>query len=63
MSFLAGALAIGIFRPRKQMPTDMFQAMEFAQSKGNARKDGSSNVKFSDVGGLGETIHEMMDVV
>lgn len=63
MSFLAGALAIGIFRPRKQMPTDMFQAMEFAQSKGTARKDGSSDVKFTDVGGLGETIHEMMDVV
>ena len=63
MFFLAGALAIGIFRPRKQMPTDMFQAMEFAQSKGTARKDGSSNVKFADVGGLGETIHEMMDVV
>ena len=63
MSFLAGALAIGIFRPRKQMPTDMFQAMEFAQSKGNARKDGFTNVKFADVGGLGPTINEMMDVV
>jgi len=63
MSFLAVVLAIGIFRPRKQMPTDMFQAMEFAQSKGTARKDGHSDVKFADVGGLGETIHEMMDVV
>ena len=63
MSFLAAALAIGIFRPRRQMPTDMFQAMEFAQSKGTARKDGSTGVKFADVGGLGATIHEMMDVV
>jgi len=63
MSFLAAALAIGIFRPRKQMPTDMFQAMEFAQSKGTARKDGMTDVKFADVGGLGPTIHEMMDVV
>jgi cell division protease FtsH len=63
MSFLGVVLAIGIFRPRKQMPTDMFQAMEFAQSKGTARKDGQSNIKFADVGGLGETIHEMMDVV
>ena len=63
MSFLAVVLAIGIFRPRKQMPTDMFQAMEFAQSKGTARKDGHSDVKFADVGGLGETIHEMMEVV
>lgn len=123
------ALAIGIFRPRKQMPVDMFQvgsgvrgegrggwlllglpgavghhtravplllvlvlpgsllrslpkptpiqhrartlpnnttheqAMEFAQSKGNARRDGSTGVTFADVGGLGNTISEMMQVV
>ena len=37
--------------------------MEFAQSKGNARKDGSTGVTFSDVGGLGNTISEMMQVV
>lgn len=39
------------------------QAMEFAQSKGNARRDGSTGITFSDVGGLGNTINEMMQVV
>lgn len=39
------------------------QAMEFAQSKGNARRDGSTGVTFADVGGLGNTIAEMMQVV
>lgn len=63
VSFLGIALAIGIFRPRKQMPTDMFQAMEFAQSKGNARKDGSTGVKFGDVGGIGATVKELKEVV
>lgn len=37
--------------------------MEFAQSKGNARRDGSTGITFSDVGGLGNTIGEMMQVV
>lgn len=63
VSFLGIALAIGIFRPRRQMPTDMFQAMEFAQSKGNARRDGSTGVQFRDVGGLGATVKELMEVV
>lgn len=123
ISFLGVVLAIGIFRPRKQMPIDMFQvrgsagralglrrtagggaavragahrhelagrrcwpscptllrsshthrphaphhpprqAMEFAQSKGNARRDGSTGVTFSDVGGLQPVMSEMMEVV
>jgi cell division protease FtsH len=63
VSFLAAALAVGIFRPRKQMPTDMFQAMEFAQSKGSARRDGSTGVTFADVGGLGDALDEMVRVV
>jgi cell division protease FtsH len=63
VSFLGIALAIGIFRPRRQMPTDMFQAMEFAQSKGNARKDGSTGIEFKDVGGLGATVKELQQVV
>eukprot|EP00887_Chlorella_sp_A99_P007243 scaffold2.g7243.t1 len=63
LSFLGVALLVGIFRPRKQMPIDMFQAMEFAQSKGNARRDGSTGVGFADVGGLGAAIKEMQEVV
>ena len=45
------------------MPTDMFQAMEFAQSKGNARKDGSTGIQFADVGGIGATVKELREVV
>ena len=63
LSFLGVALALGIFKPRRQMPTDMFQAIEFAQSKGNARRDGSTGIAFSDVGGLGPTVHQLMEVV
>jgi hypothetical protein len=40
-----------------------WQAMEFAQSKGNARRDGSTGVTFAEVGGLGNTIQEMQEVV
>ena len=39
------------------------QAIEFAQSKGNARRDGSTGVTFADVGGLGGTVAEMGEVV
>lgn len=44
-------------------PRVLLQAMEFAQSKGNARRDGSTGVTFADVGGLGNTIKEMQEVV
>ena len=37
--------------------------MEFAQSKGNARVDGSTGITFGDVGGLGNTIGAMEEVV
>lgn len=37
--------------------------MEFAQSKGNARRDGSTGVSFADVGGLQPVMTEMMEVV
>ncbi|KAK9817111.1 hypothetical protein WJX72_009705 [[Myrmecia] bisecta] len=62
-SFLAVCLAIGIFKPRKQMPNDPIQAMEFAQSKGQARKEGRTNVKFADVAGLDATVSDLRDVV
>ncbi|CAD7703964.1 unnamed protein product [Ostreobium quekettii] len=62
-SFLGICLAVGIFRPRKQMPTDPMQAMEFAQSKGRARMDGRTDVKFSDVAGLDTIITDLQDIV
>ncbi|KFM28746.1 ATP-dependent zinc metalloprotease FtsH [Auxenochlorella protothecoides] len=63
LSFLAVVLAVGIFKPRKQMPIDLFMALEFAQSKGKARKDGTTGVGFADVGGIGTAIHDLNDVV
>jgi len=62
-SFLGICLAIGIFRPRKMMPGDPVQAMEFAQSKGKARREGMTDVRFSDVAGLDQTVVELKEVV
>eukprot|EP00884_Botryococcus_braunii_P017856 jgi/Botrbrau1/4754/Bobra.0137s0026.1 len=62
-SFLVVCLGIGIFRPRKQMPNDPQQAMEFAQSKGQARKEGRTNVRFTDVAGITPILAELEDVV
>ena len=39
------------------------QALEFAQSKGNARRDGSTGVTLADVGGLGTALGRMMTIV
>ena len=50
-------------RPRKQMPNDPIQAMEFAQSKGQARKDGRTGVTFADVAGAGEAVRQLQFVV
>lgn len=63
LSFLGICLFIGIFKPKKQMPADPMQAMEFAQSKGRARKDGRTGVKFSDIAGLESIIEDLIDVV
>jgi ATP-dependent Zn protease len=37
--------------------------MEFAQSKGKARKEGMTNVRFSDVAGLENMVGELREVV
>ncbi len=50
-------------RPRKQMPNDPIQAMEFAQSKGQARKDGRTGVTFADVAGADEAVRQLQFVV
>eukprot|EP00210_Caulerpa_lentillifera_P003025 g2888.t1 len=62
-TFLGICLFIGIFKPKKQMPADAIQAMEFAQSKGRARKDGRTGVKFTDIAGLESIIEDLKDVV
>lgn len=62
-SFLAVCLGLGIFRPRKMMPSDPIQAMEFAQSKGQAHKEGRTNVTLKDVAGLDSIVGRLQQVV
>eukprot|EP00891_Asterochloris_glomerata_P005614 jgi/Astpho2/5614/e_gw1.00079.242.1_t len=45
------------------MPTDPQQAAEFAQSKGQARKEGRTGVTFDDVAGLEPIVTELQRVV
>ena len=44
------------------MPTDPQQAAEFAQSKGQARKEGRTGVTFDDVAGLEPIVTELQRV-
>jgi hypothetical protein len=45
------------------MPSDPIQAMEFAQSKGQARKDGKTGISFGDIAGMEATKKELQEVV
>ena len=45
------------------MPSDPIQAMEFAQSKGQARKDGKTGISFGDIAGMESTKKELQEVV
>ena len=45
------------------MPADPIQAMEFAQSKGQARKEGTTGITFEDVAGLSYIQEELQDIV
>ncbi len=45
------------------MPNDPIQAIEFAQSKGQARKDGKTGVLFTDVAGCDEALRKLGYVV
>ena len=37
--------------------------MEFAHSKGKARKDGQTSVRMADVGGIGPVVGELQEVI
>ena len=63
LTFLAICLMVGVFKPRKQMPADQVQAMEFAQSKGRARKDGRTGVFFEDIAGLDSILEDLKQLV
>ena len=45
------------------MPTDVIQAMEFAQSKSQARQEGKTGVTFDDVAGIEYLTTELQDIV
>ena len=62
--FVFLAVLIGVFRSRKnRQPTDLQEALEFAQSKAKARKDGTTGVTLDDVAGLGNVKHEFEEIV
>ena len=45
------------------MPGDPIEAMEFAQSKGKARKEGQTSVNFADVAGIDPIVAELQGIV
>uniref|UniRef100_A0A0C9RJ12 TSA: Wollemia nobilis Ref_Wollemi_Transcript_15166_3734 transcribed RNA sequence n=1 Tax=Wollemia nobilis TaxID=56998 RepID=A0A0C9RJ12_9CONI len=50
-------------RPKDFRKWDIWQAIEFSQSKPQARAEGSTGVKFSDVAGIDEAVEELQDLV
>ena len=45
------------------LPGDLSEAQEFAQSKGQAQKQGRTGVRFADVAGCEPLLAELKDVV
>jgi ATP-dependent Zn protease len=60
--FLFGSIWAGILK-KTGIPTDTVQALEFAQAKSDARKEGQTGVTFKDVAALGSTVEELEEVV
>ena len=63
LSFLGAAIVIGLFRKKRGMPTDIQEAVEFAQSKGRARREGMTGVAFADVAGQDKLLGDLTFVV
>ncbi|CAG9464039.1 unnamed protein product [Pedinophyceae sp. YPF-701] len=61
--FVFICVGIGLFKPRKAMPSDVQQAQDFAQSKAKARKDGNTSVTLDDVAGMDDVKAEFSEVV
>ena len=53
----------GRCRKQKVLPGDLSEAQEFAQSKGQAQKQGRTGVRFADVAGCDPILAELKDVV
>jgi len=60
--FMVGSIYLGIVR-KTSVPQDQFQAMQFAQSRAGARRDGTVDVTLEDVGGLENIIEDLEEVV
>ncbi|ONK69171.1 uncharacterized protein A4U43_C05F20080 [Asparagus officinalis] len=50
-------------RPKNFRKWDIWQGIEFGQSKPQARVDGSTGVKFNDVAGIDEAVEELQELV
>ncbi|KAJ4956111.1 hypothetical protein NE237_012894 [Protea cynaroides] len=50
-------------RPKNFRKWDIWQGLEFGQSKPQARVDGSTGVRFSDVAGIDEAVDELQELV
>ena len=62
LAFMIGSIYLGIVR-KTSVPQDQFQAMQFAQSRAGARRDGTVNVTLEDVGGLENIIEDLEEVI
>ncbi|OMP02922.1 Peptidase M41 [Corchorus olitorius] len=50
-------------RPKNFKKWDLWQGIDFSRSKAEARVDGSTGVKFSDVAGIDEAVEELQELV
>ncbi|PKI77898.1 hypothetical protein CRG98_001690, partial [Punica granatum] len=50
-------------RPKNFRKWDLWQGIDFSRSKADARVDGSTGVKFSDVAGIEEAVEELQELV
>jgi cell division protease FtsH len=60
-AFVGTSIWLGIIK-KAGIPQDQVQAMEFAQSRSEARKEGKTNVTFKDVAALGSVVEELEEV-
>lgn len=60
--FVLASIFLGLVK-RKGLPMDQFQAIEFGQSRSEARKEGTTGVTFKDVAGLESIVGELQELV
>ena len=63
LSFVVVCVVYSLFRKKSKAPTDLVEALEFAQSKAKARKDGTTDVTLKDVAGLDVIKAEFLELV